>query len=290
MRRQKAFSLVELLVVLGILVILFAIVYPAIAKSIEATQKTHALSNLKHLSAAFLQYSVDHEGHLPYAFAWDELDAKWRFDTGLPKPVAIPSGWPSESDYSEESVQKGDLFHWSHAVHRYTKSFDLYEAPGLPTSSLIPSSMTRTSEPAKCSFTFNGLLHHYPLSNVQNPSRTPLLWMGFGRTTLMGFAATNPYLHCSDSTSSGDCQYKPIGGPKGSLFGIKDSSIRAESMWVYGKGAPIAYIDGSARMQNFAARKNDPSREPFESYDSKGVPISYFSQNLVPDLFKPDQN
>jgi len=123
MDQKKGFSMIELLVVMGILVILFSIIYPAITKSIESAHKTHALSNLRHLSAAFLQYAADHEGRLPYAFAWNEEEETWRFDVNIPKPVAIPSGWHKRNDSEEE--KKGDLVHWSHSVFRYTKSFEV---------------------------------------------------------------------------------------------------------------------------------------------------------------------
>lgn len=286
MDQKKGFSMIELLVVMGILVILFSIIYPAITKSIESAHKTHALSNLRHLSAAFLQYAADHEGRLPYAFAWNEEEETWRFDVNIPKPVAIPSGWHKRNDSEEE--KKGDLVHWSHSVFRYTKSFEVYEAPSLPLTEIISSKGT-SIEPARCSFTYNGLLHNYPLSSVQNPSQTPILWTGLGRTTLIGFAASNPFLHCTGKSFSGDCQYKPVGGPKGSLFGIKDTSTSTQSMWVYEKRTPVSYIDGSAKMQKYGSSTQDPLKEPFPHYDEKGVPVSYYSNNVAPNLFRPDQ-
>ncbi len=278
--------MVELLVVMGILVILFSIIYPAITKSIETAHQTHALSNLRHLSAAFLQYAADHEGRLPYAFAWDELEGSWRFEANVPKPVSIPSGWLKKNDSEEE--KKGDLFHWSHAVSRYTKSFAIYEAPSLPLAAMTSPSGGRNAEPARCSFTYNGLLHDYPYSSVQNPSRTPLLWTGFGKTTLLGYAASNPFLHCTGKNFASNCQYQSVSGPKASLFGIRDTSLHVQSMWIYGKSAPVAYIDGSARMQKFGTNTQDPLKEPFPIYDTNGVPTSYYSNNVAPHLFKPD--
>jgi prepilin-type processing-associated H-X9-DG protein/prepilin-type N-terminal cleavage/methylation domain-containing protein len=60
-----AFTLVELLVVIGIIAILIAILLPALNKAREAARITQCLSNCRQLMLASINFSNDHHGYLP---------------------------------------------------------------------------------------------------------------------------------------------------------------------------------------------------------------------------------
>jgi prepilin-type N-terminal cleavage/methylation domain-containing protein/prepilin-type processing-associated H-X9-DG protein len=62
---RRAFTLVELLVVVGILAMLAAILFPVFAQAKEAAKRTECLSNVRQLSAAMLMYLDDHDGAYP---------------------------------------------------------------------------------------------------------------------------------------------------------------------------------------------------------------------------------
>ena len=70
MRRRAArgFTLVELLIVIGILALLCALVLPAANKARESARRVQCLANLRQLTAAAIAYAADDPGHcLPEA-------------------------------------------------------------------------------------------------------------------------------------------------------------------------------------------------------------------------------
>lgn len=75
--RAKAFTLVELLVVIAVLAILASILLSAFSRARESGRATSCASNLKQIGLALFQYSEDNNGPFPTAGAeisWDELD------------------------------------------------------------------------------------------------------------------------------------------------------------------------------------------------------------------------
>src|SRR4029434_1949409 len=62
MGRKRAFTLVELLVVIGIIAILIGILLPSLIRAREAANRAACLSNLRQLGMAMLEYSVRNKG------------------------------------------------------------------------------------------------------------------------------------------------------------------------------------------------------------------------------------
>src|ERR1700683_5362051 len=66
MRRiYLAFSLVELLIVIGIITILIALLLPALGRVREQARQVQCLSNLRQLGIAILMYTNENAGMLP---------------------------------------------------------------------------------------------------------------------------------------------------------------------------------------------------------------------------------
>jgi prepilin-type N-terminal cleavage/methylation domain-containing protein len=63
--RSIGFTLVELLVVIGIIAVLIALLLPTLAKAREQANRTACLSNLRQLSMAAIQYAHANKGQLP---------------------------------------------------------------------------------------------------------------------------------------------------------------------------------------------------------------------------------
>jgi prepilin-type N-terminal cleavage/methylation domain-containing protein/prepilin-type processing-associated H-X9-DG protein len=66
-RRSNAFTLVELLVVIGIISLLVSILMPALSRARRAAQSAACLSNLRQVGQAVFMYTVDTKGRLPYS-------------------------------------------------------------------------------------------------------------------------------------------------------------------------------------------------------------------------------
>ena len=70
LRRERAFSLIELLVVVAIIAILAAILFPVFAQAKQAAKQTVALSNVRELGVAWLMYTNDaDDAMVPWATA-----------------------------------------------------------------------------------------------------------------------------------------------------------------------------------------------------------------------------
>jgi prepilin-type N-terminal cleavage/methylation domain-containing protein len=62
--RRVGFTLVELLIVIGIIALLVSILLPAANRAREMSRRTVCLSNIRQLTAAWLMYAGEHQGRL----------------------------------------------------------------------------------------------------------------------------------------------------------------------------------------------------------------------------------
>jgi prepilin-type N-terminal cleavage/methylation domain-containing protein len=71
-RGTRAFTLVELLVVIGIMAVLIAVLLPALNKARAAANRTVCLSNIRQLCNGVLMYCNDSHGYFPTCAVWDD--------------------------------------------------------------------------------------------------------------------------------------------------------------------------------------------------------------------------
>jgi prepilin-type N-terminal cleavage/methylation domain-containing protein len=91
MNRRKAFTLVELLVVIGIIALLISILLPALNRAREQAKMVQCLSNLRQIGQAMSMHANEHKNRVPVAGdLWDKTT-----DNGvqvLPTMLATPQG------------------------------------------------------------------------------------------------------------------------------------------------------------------------------------------------------
>jgi prepilin-type N-terminal cleavage/methylation domain-containing protein/prepilin-type processing-associated H-X9-DG protein len=95
MSRKKAFTLVELLVVIGIIALLIALLLPSLQKAKRAAKALACLSNMRQLYMESRMYANQNNDHLPigYIFSDKRNSANLWMSTGSASPSY---SWPSQ--------------------------------------------------------------------------------------------------------------------------------------------------------------------------------------------------
>jgi len=123
---QRGFTLVELLVVIGIIAVLIGILLPALNRARESANKAACLSNIRQLTTGWILYANANKGNLVWAGTNDKTLVP------PPDPNAYRMGWvidvPGTSAGKEAAVRAGAM--WKHNpaanLYRCPSSFDKF--------------------------------------------------------------------------------------------------------------------------------------------------------------------
>src|SRR5256885_14885005 len=98
MRNRHAFTLVELLVVIGIIALLVGILIPTLGKAREAAQRAACLSNLRELSNALRIYATENNDCCPIGgIAANPTNVSAGFQPGMQVWVSTTVYWVGPS-------------------------------------------------------------------------------------------------------------------------------------------------------------------------------------------------
>lgn len=134
--RCGAFTLVELLVVIGIIAVLIGMILPALNKARTASKDTVCASNVKQITQCCLIYAAENKGWLPPSFGTTQGQIEWDGATinyGIPRMVVrkLMAAKASYSPSDDRNTYEPDEAWWL-AITDPTNKY--YDAMNLPTT------------------------------------------------------------------------------------------------------------------------------------------------------------
>lgn len=156
MKKQNAFTLVELLVVIAIIAILAAILFPVFAKARRRAQRVQCVSNLRQIGVAMRLYMDDWDDRFPSAYQTTNRD--WNLHPSLPEvlepTISDQRIWGCPSDIGETFLVTGGAGQRTLPFIRIRTAS--YQWPGL----------------GYLGFTYAGHLESY----ITDTAAAPLIW------------------------------------------------------------------------------------------------------------------
>lgn len=220
---QRGFSLLELLVVIGIITMLCGLLMPIFAKAREMSRRTRCLSNLRQIGSALTMYADDYDGFI-YPAVYNE---GWKCPMGRYPPG---SAWPF-------------------AIGAYARDIGVFRCPN---DDLFPEDMRfawpgplepRDPSKVRVSYIYAGL-------NIwAGPGKPWLteLWPWYLRR--IGEVSSGEDSNSFSSDKKWVVRDKDWLGPRGGWVTVHDQSATKDDPFACGSN--VLLLDGSARWHPY---------------------------------------
>jgi len=164
MRRSKGFTLVELLVVIGIIAVLISVLLPSLNKAREQARMIKCASNIRQIYDAMVMYANENRGVLPIA----------GFDGETEPYFGLLAAQPGLLD-----LQNGQL--WPYIGGGADRHQSLFLCPS-DDDQLVGDDLggidSIATYPRNFSYCLNSLLHGQTRGSVSTPAGKMVLWSG----------------------------------------------------------------------------------------------------------------
>ena len=121
---KKGFTLIELLIVISIIALLAAILFPVFSKARENARRASCASNLKQMGLGILQYAQDYDEIMVPAWLDGTCDAE--------------GGWvPTNGSCNSPAVAAVGNFKWMDLIQPYVKSTQIFNCPSAPRTTYL---------------------------------------------------------------------------------------------------------------------------------------------------------
>jgi len=262
--RRSGFTLVELLVVIGVIAVLIALLLPVLQKAREASKRSVCLSNLHNLGLAYRIYAQENADQIPLGCRSNQMQRAYEIWDGSigPNPATGKLGvyYTFGLFYQTGKVKDGRYFYCPSNVH-WAHEYDTLQNPFQPGVSGT-SNVTRVGYMARSLDAYNRGIFWKTSAGVFQAD--PLVDDGQLNTPTTFQKPWHPFPKLAN--------FKRLA----LIADVFSSPVRLNSC--HKTGLQVLYADGSAKWVDRSAIRFDLEERQYSGISVKGLPDAFGGQ------------